>query len=309
MIRFISDILFVNPKASAACRASIVSTGGISLLQYFPNHRYRSTFSKSSTPRLEYICHVGEDASHMPRSMHEHDHLCEIVFVYQGAGIYMIDGRRYTAQKGDLIFYNSHSVHDEFGGTGSGLGTYCVAVSGLRIDDMPADHLLPTGLSPVQPTRSHFTEVLHLFESIEQEAKNHAEIANYLTMALLTKLAAFLREEGIPEKQQTPTLVTEARSFIDKNYKENIRLNDIAKATHTNAYYLSHLFKAEVGLSPMKYVILRRLGEAQNLLINTDMTITQIAAQVGYNNSNYFQNVFKSALNMTPGEYRRKWTV
>lgn len=245
----------------------------------------------------------------MPRSMHEHDHLCEIVFVYQGAGIYMIDGRRYTAQKGDLIFYNSHSVHDEFGGTGSGLGTYCVAVSGLRIDDMPADHLLPTGLSPIQPTRSHFTEVLHLFESIEQEAKNHAEIANYLTMALLTKLAAFLREEGIPEKQQTPTLVTEARSFIDKNYKENIRLNDIAKATHTNAYYLSHLFKAEVGLSPMKYVILRRLGEAQNLLINTDMTITQIAAQVGYNNSNYFQNVFKSALNMTPGEYRRKWTV
>lgn len=104
MIRFISDILFVNPKASAACRASIVSAGGISLLQYFPNHRYRSTFSKSSTPRLEYICHVGEDASHMPRSMHEHDHLCEIVFVYQGAGIYMIDGRRYTAQKGDLIF-------------------------------------------------------------------------------------------------------------------------------------------------------------------------------------------------------------
>ncbi|MCI7716397.1 MAG: AraC family transcriptional regulator [Mitsuokella jalaludinii] len=39
------------------------------------------------------------------------------------------------------------------------------------------------------------------------------------------------------------------------------------------------------------------------------MTITQIAAQVGYNNSNYFQNVFKGALGMTPGEYRRKWTV
>ena len=103
--------------------------------------------------------------------------------------------------------------------------------------------------------------------------------------------------------------MAEARAFIDKNYKESIRLGDIAAATHTNAYYLSHLFKAEIGLSPMKYVILRRIGEAQNLLINTGMTITQIAAQVGYNNSNYFQNVFKSALGMTPGEYRRKWTV
>lgn len=245
----------------------------------------------------------------MPRSMHEHDHLCELLLVSQGAGIYMIDGRRYTAQKGNLIVYNGRTVHDEFGGSGSDLVTYCIAISGLRIDGLPADHLLPEGYCPVQPLRQHFSEVQSLFDAIEKEAKAHAEIANYLTMALVTKLAAFLREEGLKEEQQTPTLAAKARAFIDKNYKENIRLGDIAAATHTNAYYLSHLFKAEVGLSPMKYVILRRIGEAQNLLINTDMTITQIAAQVGYNNSNYFQNVFKGALDMTPGEYRRKWTV
>lgn len=58
----------------------------------------------------------------------------------------------------------------------------------------------------------------------------------------------------------------------------------------------------------MKYVTLRRIGEAQNLLINTPLTITQIAATVGYNNSNYFQNVFRAAVNMTPGDYRRRWT-
>lgn len=279
------------------------------MLQYFPDHRYRSTFCKNSSPRLEYVCHVGTDASHMPRSMHEHDHLCELLLVSQGAGIYMIDGRRYTAQKGNLIIYNSRTVHDEFGGSGSNLVTYCIAIGGLHIDGLPADHLLPDGYCPVQPLRQHFAEVQSLFDAIEKEAKSHAEIANYLTMALITKLAAFLREEGLQEEQQTPTLAAKARAFIDKNYKEAIRLGDIATATHTNAYYLSHLFKAEIGLSPMKYVILRRIGEAQNLLINTDMTITQIAAQVGYNNSNYFQNVFKGALDMTPGEYRRKWTV
>ncbi len=279
------------------------------MLQYFPDHRYRSTFCKNSSPRLEYVCHVGTDASHMPRSMHEHDHLCELLLVSQGAGIYMIDGRRYTAQKGNLIIYNSRTVHDEFGGSGSNLVTYCIAIGGLRIGGLPADHLLPDGYCPVQPLRQHFAEVQSLFDAIEKEAKSHAEIANYLTMALITKLAAFLREEGLQEEQQTPTLAAKARAFIDKNYKEAIRLGDIATATHTNAYYLSHLFKAEIGLSPMKYVILRRIGEAQNLLINTDMTITQIAAQVGYNNSNYFQNVFKGALDMTPGEYRRKWTV
>lgn len=283
--------------------------GELSLLQYAPKHRYRSTFCKNTMPRLEYVCHVGEDASSMPRSMHEHDQLCEILFVYQGTGIYMINGKRYTARKGDLIFYNSHTVHDEFGGNDSKLGTYCIAVSGLRIENLPPNHLLPAGLSPVQPAKEPFQDFLHLFQSIEKEARIHIEIAHYLTMALLTKLTAFLREHGIPEKQQEPTLVTRARAFIDKNYKEDLRLDDIAKSIHTNAYYLAHLFKAEIGLSPMKYVILRRLGEAQNLLINTNMTITQIAAQVGYNNSNYFQNVFKGALTMTPGEYRRKWTT
>lgn len=57
----------------------------------------------------------------------------------------------------------------------------------------------------------------------------------------------------------------------------------------------------------MQYCILHRIGEAQNLLINTGDTITKIAMTVGYNNSNYFQNVFKDALGMTPREYRQKW--
>ena len=277
------------------------------MLQYFPNHRYRSTFCKNSTPRLEYVCHVGADASHMPRSMHEHDHLCEVVLVAQGAGIYMIDGRRYTAQKGNLIIYNSRTVHDEFSGSGSNLVTYCIAVSGLRIDGLPADHLLPEGYCPVQPLHQHFSEVLSLFSAVEHEAKEHAEIANYLTMALVTKLAAFLREEGLKEEQQTPTLAAKARAFIDKNYKENIRLGDIAAATHTNAYYLSHLFKAEVGLSPMKYVILRRIGEAQTLLIDTALPITEIAIRTGYNSSSYFNKAFHKITGLSPRDYRKAY--
>ncbi len=89
------------------------------MLQYFPKRSFRSLFQKNSSPSLAYVCNVGPEASHMPRSMHEHPHLAEILLLYGGAGIYMIDGRRYTAQKGDLILYNSHVVHDEHGGSGS----------------------------------------------------------------------------------------------------------------------------------------------------------------------------------------------
>ena len=279
------------------------------MLQYFPKRNYRPTFQKGASPSLSYICNVGPEASYMPRSLHEHPYLAEILLLYSGAGIYMIDGRRYTARKGDLILYNSHVVHDEHGGSGSALGTYCAAIRGLVIDGLPPDHILAPTLSPVQPTGDDFDEFFALFAAIEKEAPRYPETAHYLTLALVTKTAALLADRGQPEAAAIPTLVKEARAYIDKNYKENICLADIAAATHTNSYYLAHLFKEEIGLSPMKYVALRRMGEAQNLLINTDMSITQIAAQVGYNNSNYFQSVFKRAMGMTPREYRARWVL
>ena len=57
----------------------------------------------------------------------------------------------------------------------------------------------------------------------------------------------------------------------------------------------------------MQYIIRRRIGEAQNLLITTRRSITDIALSCGYNNSNYFQSVFKRLVGMTPGQYRRDW--
>ena len=280
------------------------------LLQYFIDKRYRSAFTRGYLPKIEYICNVDSESSKMPRSMHEHEHLIEMLLVYHGAGIYMINGERYTAKEGDLILYNSHTVHDEFGGSGNDLSTYCIAVSGLKLEGLPTDTIVPSSCSPVLPTGKYFDVILQCYKTIEQEClcPDGAEIANHLTLALILKISHLLKEYGQPCRHPELTLATATRKFIDKHYRENIHLEDIAQATCANAYYLSHIFKAETGLSPMKYVTLRRIGEAQNLLINTPLTITQIASTVGYNNSNYFQNVFRAAVNMTPGDYRRKWT-
>lgn len=280
------------------------------MLQYFLKHYYPSVFRKGSKPRLEYVCHVDASASTMPRSMHEHKNLVELVLVYHGVGYYMIDGRRYMARKGDIIIYNSKAVHDEFGGTGTELCTYCLAMSGLEIDNLPSDKLLPQKLSPVLDLHEDFDEVLSLFQFVERESKDgQTELANYLARAIVLKVHDLLAVYGKPLVEEETTLAARIRSYLDQNYKEDIHLCDVADALHTSPYYFSHIFKAETGISPMKYVTLRRLGEAQNLLINTSMNITDIASQVGYNNSNYFQNVFRNALGMTPGEYRKKWTI
>lgn len=280
------------------------------MLQYFVERNYKSIFSRGYIPRLEYICNVGSDSSIMPRSMHEHKKLIEILLLYSGAGIYIIDGERYTAKKGDLILYNAGTVHDEFGGSGNDLSTYCVAISNLKLVNLPLNKILPDEYSPIMPSGEYFDELLSIFRGIERESyrKGFAETANCLSLALVSKIYSMFETYGQPRREKIPTLSSLAKDFIDNHYAEQIKLEDIAKAVYTNVYTLSKVFKAEIGISPMKYVILRRMGEAQNLLINTNMTITRIAISVGYNDSNYFQNVFKNFMQMTPKEYRKRWT-
>ena len=281
------------------------------MFQYFVERNYKSVFGRGYTPRLEYICNVGADVTTMPRSMHEHKNLAEILLIDDGAGIFIIDGERYTAKKGDLILYNSGTVHDEFGGSGNNLSTYCIALSNLKLVDLNAvNKILPDEYSPILSSGEYFDEVLSIFSAIERESyrKNGAETANFLALALVTKISEMIKTHGQLRLEKKPSLSSMAKDFIDAHYTENIKLEDIARAVYTNVYNLSKVFKAEIGISPMRYVILRRMGEAQNLLINTDMTITRIALSVGYNNSSYFQNVFKDFMNMTPKEYRKRWT-
>jgi AraC-like DNA-binding protein len=58
----------------------------------------------------------------------------------------------------------------------------------------------------------------------------------------------------------------------------------------------------------MQYIIRRRIGQAQSLLLNTGYSVTQIAAMVGYNNLNHFHCAFAKIVGMAPGRYRRSWS-
>ena len=59
--------------------------------------------------------------------------------------------------------------------------------------------------------------------------------------------------------------------------------------------------------SPLQYVLRRRIGEAQTLLITTDLPVTRIAAQVGYDNPSHFNAQFAKAVGMAPRTFRREY--
>lgn len=79
----------------------------------------------------------------------------------------------------------------------------------------------------------------------------------------------------------------------------------LAEQFYLHPNYLSRLFKEKTGDNFVGYLTKVRMDKVKELLINTDQKIIDICYMVGYNNSRYFNKVFKQHTGMTPSEYRQ----
>ena len=95
-----------------------------------------------------------------------------------------------------------------------------------------------------------------------------------------------------------------ARNFIDGHYLEDISIDTISKSIAVSPFHMSRVFKEKSGCSPMQYATRLRLGKAQTLLVHKDMTVTDIAYNVGYNSSSAFNYSFQKQFGITPLTFR-----
>lgn len=94
--------------------------------------------------------------------------------------------------------------------------------------------------------------------------------------------------------------------YISQNYTKNITLSDLGGIVNVCDDHLIRLFKKSVNKSPIKYINDLRLQEVMKSLINTELSVTQIAYRAGFSDPNYMTRLFKSTLGITPGQYRKK---
>ncbi|MFS0788676.1 AraC family transcriptional regulator [Shouchella sp. 1P09AA] len=92
--------------------------------------------------------------------------------------------------------------------------------------------------------------------------------------------------------------------YIKKNYTQPFSLKELSDAIGKNAYYILRIFKEINGVTPLQYLHLLRISKAQKLLIETNMSVTNIAFDVGYNDSTQFSINFKKYTGLTPSEFR-----
>jgi two-component system, response regulator YesN len=119
-----------------------------------------------------------------------------------------------------------------------------------------------------------------------------------------TALNEFLELVYSSRDARKMTQIRPAIDYIDAHSDEPITLAEIAKASHLSVSRLAHLFKEQMGVTPIDYVTGVRIERAKGLLLGTDQSCTEIGFQAGYGNPSYFSRTFRLVVGMTPRQFR-----
>ena len=169
-----------------------------------------------------------------------------------------------------------------------------------------ASRLEKTGCGGI---RISIGEIVDSPEKIYQSLKSARHIRHVLTdqaqdAAKIVGVREFSEGSG---ERSAAVITARAKMYISEHYQDgSLMLQDVAAAVGMSNSRFSTVFSQESGKTFTEYLTALRLDRAKELLKNTDRRSSQIAFDVGYNDSHYFSYLFKKNVGMTPGEYREK---
>lgn len=268
-------------------------------------------FVSGQTPSLLYATKQIVAASAVTRAVHRHARFTEMLYVYQGAGQYVAGGCSYAIRTGDVLLYNQGDPHEVTSSLHHEIGTYCFGLSNLRLGRLAEGHFSDPEHGFVRPAADEIDHIQSLCELIYRHAERHSayadELVSHLLPALVLLSANLPPDERAADQPHNLVLANRIRQYIGTHFTEQLTLEDIGQALSMSPYHLAHIFKDMTGMSPIHYMIRCRVGEAQNLLISTDYSATQIAAIVGYANVNHFNAIFAKLVGLPPIRYRKQY--
>lgn len=147
-------------------------------------------------------------------------------------------------------------------------------------------------------------ELYHQLDQITQEL-NEVPIMDRLEHLIDQFCIGFADHKG-PANAGVSPAVRQAMDYCVAHYSEKITLDQISKLTGLNRSYFSQLFHKEAGIPFGDYLEELRIQNAQRLLRDLDLSMSDIADSVGFSNQNYFTKVFKKQTGLVPSQYRRQ---
>ena len=97
-----------------------------------------------------------------------------------------------------------------------------------------------------------------------------------------------------------------AKAYMEEHSAEKFSLDEMAKALFVNGSYLLRSFRQQTGMTPLSYHHMIRCQKAKELLLTTQLSISQVGETVGFVSSAHFSHIFRKTEGCTPSEYRKQ---
>ena len=260
--------------------------------------------------------------------LHFHADFHELVIVLNGTATHIINSEESFIKKGDVFVLNEETIHgykdphdfmiinimfnpnsiltqagDDLKKS-SGYQALFVLEPFFR-----KDHRFSNTLSLPISTLEYTAE---LGASIIEEYENKSQ--GYQTMIysrFMEMIVLLSREYELHSKDSQNYFISLARavSFMEDNYLNLIKLEDLAEIANLSVRHFSRIFKNTYNTTPIDYIIKLRLNHACFMLKKSKSSISDIACESGFDDSNYFTRQFKKYIGITPREYRHNYHI
>ena len=238
-----------------------------------------------------------------------HTHTCtEIFYVVGGMGKFQIEELTLSVSVDDMVIVNPNVEHTEVSFNASPLEYIVMGVEGLEFaaGESGDDRYRLVNCGGGREDTLYYLRAM--LAEIENKAIGYDLVCQDLLEVLVVRL---MRRTGFslaPAASGTRTSkeCAAVRRYIDSHFKESLSLDVLAEVAHVNKYYLVHTFSKEYGISPINYLISRRIAESKQLLSDTDHSLSQISHMLGFSSPSYFSQSFRKLEGISPMEYRRQ---
>jgi AraC-like DNA-binding protein len=248
-------------------------------------------------------------------AFHWHTNL-ELIWVKTGRLTLTLDNRTLLLQKGEIAIVNSEVVH----GAAPQTCVYeCIVfnLAFLKTGNLACDAFLDDLLShnaylhekPTDETALALIRNLFLEISLNQVGTEFKVLGLFHSflgeMQQKNQFTAYLPPTNGHDEKKVVKLKTVLK-YIRENFAKDITLEDMSAIAGFSSKYFCKFFKDMTGTTPINYLLTYRIERAARKLLGSDLSVTQIAFDCGFNDLSYFIKTFKAFKHTSPKEYRKR---
>lgn len=265
------------------------------------------------------IVEKGRRGDFSPLQPDHYHNFYEIFYLWSGSCRFLLKDTVYQLEAGDLVFIAPGELHHSL----YSVGEVCEIVmiyfkeEYLHLPNFPAatNNREDTGgklHSFMGSVPAVYQDALHsLLNRMLTENSRFDQYSEHFERCYLEELLLMLMRHSVMNEKEPDLLnsrdadILLATKYIYNNFRKPLTLEEVSSVASLSPTYFSKKFKLITGMGFKEYLNFVRLKHAQTALLTTNSSITDIALEYGFNDSNYFKDLFKKVYGKSPREYRK----